>query len=162
MKALVVYGSTMGDTEGVANKIAGDLSCDAVRVSEGLSMLNDYELILFGSSTWGLGELQDEWVDGIDELKGANLSGKKIGVFGTGDQFAYTDTFCDAIGIIAKAAEEAGGVIVGKTSKEGYTFDASVALEGDELLGLAIDVNNQDDLTDSRIESWLDKIKNEI
>ena len=143
MKTAVFYGSTMGDTERVAKAIAEKINADVYATRDGLAAIPSYDVILLGSSTWGWGELQDDWESAIDELKGANLSGKKVGVFGTGDQEAYADTYCDALGIIAEAAAHAGAEIIGKISRDGYDFSGSRALEGDKLMGLAIDVNNR-------------------
>jgi len=161
LKTAVFYGSTLGDTERVAKMVADQMGADLFTAGAGLDKVMDYDLILMGSSTWGWGELQDDWNTAIDELKGANLSGKKVGVFGTGDQMGYADTYCDALGIIAEAAVEAGAEIIGKTSREGYDFSDSRALEGDQLVGLAIDVNNQDNLTEERVAAWAEKIKAE-
>lgn len=162
MKTAVFYGSTLGDTERVAKLVAEKVGGDLFTAGAGLGEMTSYDLILLGSSTWGWGELQDEWNTAIDELKGANLSGKKVGVFGTGDQMGYSDTYCDALGIIAEAAAEAGAEIIGRTSREGYDFTDSRALEGDQLIGLAIDVNNQDNLTEERVEAWVDTLKKEF
>lgn len=162
MKTGIFYGSTMGDTEVIAKILGEKLDSTISPISQGVNNIENLDLILLGSSTWGYGDLQDEWNDNIEALKNLNLSGKKIGIFGTGDQEAYADTFCDAIGIIGEAVREAGGKIIGMTSKESYTFSDSKALENDKLMGLAIDVNNQDDLTTSRIEKWVEQLKNEM
>lgn len=162
MKVRIYYGSTIGDTESIAQILGGKLDAEVVPISQGIKNIDCLDLILFGSSTWGYGELQDDWGDRIDILKDVNLSGKKIGVFGTGDQESYGDTFCDALGIIGKAARDAGGEIIGMTSRESYSFSDSKALENDKLIGLALDINNQDDLTSSRIEGWIDQLKKEI
>ncbi|UUV17610.1 flavodoxin [Fusobacteria bacterium ZRK30] len=162
MKVRIYYGSTIGDTESIAQILGGKLEAEVVPISQGIKNIDCLDLILFGSSTWGYGELQDDWGDKIDLLKDVNLSGKKIGVFGTGDQESYGDTFCDALGIIGKAARDAGGEIIGMTSRGSYSFSDSKALENDKLIGLALDINNQDDLTSSRIEEWVDQLKKEI
>ena len=161
MKTAVVYGSTLGDTERVAKLIATEMNADIFTATE-VSKISEYDVILLGSSTWGWGELQDDWESAIDELKQLNLSEKKVGVFGTGDQMGYSDTYCDALGIIGEAVVEAGATLIGKVSREGYNFSESRALDGDMLIGLAIDANNQDDQTEIRIESWVNQLKSEI
>ncbi|MGB6127929.1 MAG: flavodoxin [Psychrilyobacter sp.] len=162
MKVRIYYGSTIGDTESIAQVLGEKLGAEVVPISLGIKNIDCLDLILFGSSTWGYGELQDDWGDRINILGNINLSGKKIGIFGTGDQESYEDTFCDAMGIIGKAARNAGGEIIGMTSKEGYNFSNSKALENNQLIGLALDINNQDDLTSSRIEEWVDQLKKEV
>ena len=162
MKVGIYYGSTMGDTALIAEKLGETFNVEAVSISQGLANIDDLDLILLGSSTWGFGDLQDEWNDEINNLKEMNLSGKKVGLFGTGDQEAYIDTFCDALGIIGEAVKEAGGQIIGFTSKESYNFNDSKALEDNNLIGLALDINNQNDMTSSRIENWVKQLKEEM
>ncbi|MFW6328684.1 MAG: flavodoxin domain-containing protein, partial [Alkalispirochaetaceae bacterium] len=98
---------------------------------------------------------QDDWHEKLDTLKGADLSGKKVAIFGTGDQFGYGDSFVDAIGILAEAAEAAGATIVGHTSTEGYEFEESQAVRDGSFLGLAVDDTNQEEQTDPRIAAWV-------
>ena len=162
MKVGIYYGSTIGDTAGIAETLGKQFNVEAISISKGLTDIENFDLILLGSSTWGFGDLQDEWEGEIDNLKNKNLSGKKIGLFGTGDQEAYEDTFCDALGIIGQAAKEAGGEIIGFTSKKTYNFSDSKALEGNNLIGLALDVNNQDEMTSSRVENWVEQLKKEM
>jgi flavodoxin len=38
-------------------------------------------VLLFGSSTWGLGDLQDDWGSFIKTVASADLSSKKISFF---------------------------------------------------------------------------------
>ena len=52
-----------------------------------------------------------------------------------------------------------GGKLIGKWSTEGYEFDESLGCVDGEFLGLAIDYDNQDDLTEERIEAWVEQIK---
>jgi flavodoxin I len=114
-----------------------------------------------GASTWGLGEVQDDWV-GKEALSGVDLAGKKVAVFGTGDQDGYPDTFVDAIGILANSAQRAGGSLMGQWPTEGYTFDSSEAAKGDSFVGLPLDEDNQTALTDERITKWCQSLKQTI
>ena len=56
-----------------------------------------YDLLLLGSSTWGSGELQDDWPGFLDKLGKEDLSGRRVALFGCGDAGIYSDTFCDAM-----------------------------------------------------------------
>ena len=95
-KTGIFYGSTTGTTESVAGMIAGKLgvsSADVHDVSKMTAdMVNSYDVLLLGTSTWGDGELQDDWYDGVKLLKGLDLSGKLVGLFGCGDSESYADT----------------------------------------------------------------------
>lgn len=159
-KAIVVYGSTTGTTEDIAGRIAKALGTDVINVSDlNNDVIASNDLLVLGSSTWGCGELQDDWYSGVELLKSANLSGKKVAVFGCGDSASYSDTFCDAMSIIADAADQAGATLVGSVSTDGYTFDASASVKDGKFVGLAIDEMNESDKTDDRIAAWVASIK---
>lgn len=48
--------------------------------------------------------------------------------------------------------------LVGEVSTDGYTFEASDAVV-DGIVGLALDNDNQEDQTESRIDAWIEQIK---
>lgn len=73
----------------------------------------DYEVLLLGSSTWGSGELQDDWYDFLTGLEALDLKGKKIAIFGLGDE-SMSDTFCNAVGIIYKSLQPTGATFIGR------------------------------------------------
>jgi len=163
---IVVYGSSTGATEGIARTIAESLEATtlldvAQLTEEKIAGFRDASVVLLGSSTWGFGDLQDNWHVKLPLLKDADLSGVKVGVFGTGDQASYPDTFVDSIGIIAEAVEHAGGILVGRTSADSYTFDESRALREGKFLGLVIDEYNQADMTEKRVTDWIAQVKSE-
>lgn len=100
----IFFGSTMGTTEAVAADIAKQLGvadADVHNVADTpAGEVQKYDLLVLGSSTWGAGELQDDWYGFLDQLKAQDLSGKKVALFGCGDSGSYPDTFCDAVGLI--------------------------------------------------------------
>ena len=53
----------------------------------------------------------------------------------------------------------AGAEVVGFWPNSGYEFADSAALDGDEFVGLALDQDNQSDLTAERISKWVADIK---
>ncbi len=159
-KVVVVYGSTTGTCKGFAKIIASKLGADLLDVTN-LSddTISSYDSLILGSSTWGYGDLQDDWYDGLVVLKSADLSAKTVALFGCGDAESYPDTFCDAVGLIYKDVVAAGAKVVGSVSKDGYSFDASASEVDGSLVGLALDDMNQSDLSDDRIDSWVASIK---
>ena len=99
----IFYGSTTGITESVAYRLAElmhvkkeDLH-DVARSKP--SEIGQYDLLLLGSSTWGSGDLQDDWYDFLDGIETLDLKDKTIALFGCGDQ-SMSDTFCNAVGTI--------------------------------------------------------------
>ena len=160
----IFYGSSNGTTEEIAEKIKKQLSdADVIDIANASSeQISKYDNIIFGTSTWGDGDLQDEWEDKIDILKDVDFSGKKVAFFGTGDQDGYPDTFVDAMGIIYETIEDSKATFIGEWATESYDFDESRAVVGDNFIGLVIDEDNQPNKTDDRIKSWVDKIKEQF
>ena len=169
MKVGLFFGSTTGNTEEIAEKIADELKNQSVDVEiqdvaniEPDALLEHDKLVL-ASSTWHDGQLQDDWSCIYDDLDSIDFSGKEVGLVGLGDQEGYSDTFLNSIGFLAKTIEDKGGKIIGKWSTEGYEFDESDSLADDNhFYGLALDQENQDDLTDDRIANWVTQIKSEF
>ncbi|MBQ1854223.1 MAG: flavodoxin, partial [Prevotella sp.] len=114
----------------------------------------DNDVLLLGTSTWGAGELQDDWYDGIDVLKEADLEGKTVAIFGCGDAESYPDTFCGAMGEIYNAVSDRA-TVVGGVSTDDYTFDDSEAVQNGQFVGLALDDVNESDKTEARIDAWI-------
>jgi flavodoxin I len=88
-----------------------------------------------------------------------DFNGKKVAYFGCGDQIGYADNFQDAMGILEEKISGLGGQTVGQTSIAGYEHSESKAVRGDQFCGLAIDEDNQSDLTDDRIRAWVNQLR---
>jgi flavodoxin I len=161
----IFYGTSGGNTKEIANKIASKLGIAKEDIHDVASAkkteLIPYDVLLFGSSTWGLGDLQDDWEDFIKVVASADLSEKKIALFGCGDSSSYSDTFCDAMGKIYQTVKEKATVI-GFTDTTGYSFDASESVVNNQFVGLAIDEDNESNLSEARINNWVSLIKSAI
>lgn len=157
----IFYGSTSGNCEGIANKIAEALGVSNVFSASDLdaAKIAAYDNLILGSSTWGSGDLQDEWYDSVEVIKTSDLSGKTVAIFGCGDSCGFSTTYCDAMGQLYEAAKSAGANIIGAVSTDGYTFDESTAVVDGKFIGLALDEDNESDKTDSRIATWVEEIK---
>ena len=162
----IFFGSTMGTTEAVAADIAKQLGvadADVHNVADTpAGEVQKYDLLVLGSSTWGAGELQDDWYDGVKVLKKADLTHKFVALFGCGDSDSYADTFCDGIGILYEDLKASGCTFVGAVDTAGYTFDSSVGVVNGKFMGLPIDEVNEDGQTDERITQWVEILKKEI
>ncbi|MFI3293358.1 MAG: flavodoxin FldA [Rikenellaceae bacterium] len=161
MKAtIVVYGSTTGTCNEIAQSIASQLGVEAIEVTSlNEDVIAENDNLILGTSTWGAGELQDDWYDGIKVLESADLSGKTVALFGCGDSSSYCDTFCDGIGIIYEAVKGAGATVVGSVATDGYSYDASTAEVDGVFVGLPLDNDNESSKTDKRIDAWIKSIK---
>lgn len=157
---IVIYGSSTGACQSIAENIASKLGVEAVDVttiSDDIIAANDN--LILGTSTWGAGEMQDDWYDGVKTLKSAGLSGKTVALFGCGDSESYCDTFCGGMKELYDAAVEAGANVLPGVSTDGYSFDDSDAVVDGLFVGLALDDVNEDDKTEERIDAWLEAIK---
>jgi flavodoxin I len=162
----IFYGSSTGTTEDIAGRIATGLgisSADVYNVdSTTVGTVAPYEVLLLGSSTWGVGDLQDDWEGFLPKLKKADLKGKTVAIFGTGDSSSYCDSFCDAIGVIYKELQNTGCMFCGSVPADGYSFDDSVAMIDGQFVGLPIDEVNEDGETGARIDRWINQLKTEL
>ncbi len=158
-KTIVVFGSSTGTCEAIAEKIASKLGAEVLNVQDMTAdVVAANDNLILGTSTWGAGELQDDWYDGINVLKSADLSGKTVALFGCGDCESYSDTFVGGMGELYDAVKASGAKLIGAVSTDGYTFDDSAAVVDGKFVGLALDDVNEDDKTDGRIDAWLAEI----
>lgn len=162
MKIGLFYGSTLGAAKAIAEQIGTLLETELFDVAEGIDSIANYTHLIFGTNTWGYGDLQDDWDSIKNKLEKTDFTGKKVAIYSTGDAEAYPDTFVDAIGILGEIVEKNGGSLVGFTSTEGYEFSDSKALRGEQFMGLAIDDNNQSSLTKERVSKWTEQLKGEF
>ena len=164
-KVGLFYGSNTGNTEIDAAQVKKmfDMempdTLDLFNIGEvDMKKLEEYTFLILASPTWNVGELQDDWALKFDELNGVNFSGRKVAMLGVGDQFGYSDNYCDAIGIIGRKAESLGAELVGFTDASVYEFSNSLGVEDGVFLGLALDDDNQNKLTEERILYWVDQL----
>jgi flavodoxin I len=163
MKTGIFYGSTTGNTEAVAIQLGALIQGAQMNSAENITRadLESCDLIILGASTWGLGDLQDDWIDNIESLRSAKLQGKMVALFGLGDQNCYPDTFIDGIRVLHDAAVEAGASVVGFCPDDGYDYSDSAALIDGKFCGLPLDQENQSDLTEGRVTAWVEQILKE-
>ncbi|MDR0892491.1 MAG: flavodoxin FldA [Mediterranea sp.] len=162
----VIYGSSTGTTEDVARRIAAKVGVanadlhDVSKLTE--ELLDNYGVLLLGTATWGSGELQDDWYDGVKILKKHGLAGKTVALFGCGDSGSYPDTFCGGMGELYAELKDTGARFVGATPVDGYEFDDSPAVVDGQFVGLPLDEANEYDKTDARIDAWYEQVKGEL
>jgi len=164
----VYYSTSTGNTETVAGYIAeavgdveiediGDASDDAIQ---------GHESLIVGAPTWNTGADEqrsgtawDDWL--YDTLPNLDLDGKKVAIFGVGDQASYCDNYCDAAGELYDLFSAKGAKMFGKTSTDGYDHTESKAEIDGKFCGLMCDEDNQDDESESRAKAWVAQLKDE-
>lgn len=154
------YGSDTGTTEEYAEKIKDAFSKEVELHNIADSSKEDieaYDNLILASSTWGDGDLQADWEDFEANLSDIDFSNKTVALVGIGDQGTYGDTFCNALGHLYEYTKAAN--IIGKTSTDGYDYEESTAEVNGEFVGLVLDDVNQDELTEERIQTWVNQIE---
>jgi len=160
----IFYGSSTGNTELIAGKFRKLFGDDAEMVNidaAGKEDIEKFDYLIFGSSTWGIGDAQDDWDDFLEVLSDISFTNKKVALFGLGDQLNYPDAFVDGMGVIYDAIYDRAD-IVGAWPVDGYTFNESAAVKQGKFVGLAIDKENQQHLTDERLQKWVEILKKEF
>ncbi|MCU0392169.1 MAG: flavodoxin [Thermoflexibacter sp.] len=166
MKIGLFYGSDTGKTKEVAEKIADLVGTENIDlhnlVDTKPSKVLDYEYIIFGAPTWYDGQLQADWETNLPTLSKLDFSGKKVAIYGLGDQYGYAEYYLDAVGVIADAVTAQGADLHGLWANEGYEHTASKGERDGYFLGLALDEDNQAELTDERLNAWLSQVWQEF
>lgn len=161
------FGTQTGNTETIAEQIQKEFGSESIVTLHDVSQteasdLNEYDCLIIGCPTWNIGEMQSDWEGLYDELDGVDFNGKKVAYFGPGDQIGYADNFQDAMGILEEKISGLGGTTVGHWPTDGYDFTESKAVKNGRFVGLALDEDNQSELTDKRVKVWVSQLKSEF
>ncbi|MGD8591359.1 MAG: flavodoxin [Gammaproteobacteria bacterium] len=168
----IFYGTEAGTTHAIAEvlyRLLGDDIADKpVNVSRARpGELMRYDAIIAGTPSYGIGELpgrstgshEGNWEEFLFRLDEPDLKGKRVALFGLGNQVKYHDRFASSLIHVYRFFRGYGAEIIGPWSTEGYHFNHSHAVLENMFVGLVIDHNNQPTLTKERIVTWLEQIK---
>ena len=129
MRIKIIFGTDTGNTELVVEDLvklldnsesfiedAPELNYEVIPVPDiDENTWNDTDLFILGIPTWYDGELQSDWEDYFEKFKTIDFTGKKVAIFGLGDQLGYEEWFCDGVGILDKTVLKNGGQTIGWT-----------------------------------------------
>jgi flavodoxin I len=167
MKAALFYSTSTGNTETAAGYIAAATGLEAVDIGDAdVEAIKACDSLIVGAPTWNTGADAERSGTSWDEflygdLTGLDLNGKKVAVFGMGDQVGYADNFCDAMDELASCFEKQGATIVGAWPTAGYEHEDSKSVRGDNFVGCPFDEDNQPDESEERAKKWVEQIKGE-
>lgn len=164
----LVYWPQGGNVEKIAQKIAAQFSDESLNMLPinkfDPRALNTFDLVIAGGSTVGADTWQDANQDNIwntffKALPDFEASNTKVALFGLGDQVLYPNHFVDELDTLKKEFKKHNALLIGTWPTKGYKFTESKAVSGDYFVGLALDEDHQEDLTDQRIEQWVTLLK---
>lgn len=163
------YGSSTGNTEFVAyqmkeefDKVKPGLVDIANIGATSVDQFLKYSFLICGIPTWNTGQLQDDWAIFLPKLAGSNMQGKKVAIFGLGDQNGYGFNFLDAMGMLADDLMACGAQLWGMWPIKDYQFNESKAQVEEFFLGLGVDQEGQQEKTSARIAAWVQQIVREL
>lgn len=172
MASAIVFGTSTGSTETIAEylkenlpEVEGPFDVETIEGSV-KGFFEKYDSLIVGTPTWNTGSDTERSGTGWDEIyytemEEMNLQGKKVAVFGLGDQSSYAENYADASGELHDVFQALGCVMFGYTSQEGYEHEDSKAIRGDKFCGLLCDEVNQEDLSEERVQNWVAQLKGE-
>ena len=136
-KVLVVYGSTTGNTESIAAKVASLLEAKGAEVVvknaadvDPAGLADGYDVVLMGASCWGDEdiELQEDFAPLAERFADMGLAGKKVAAFASGDS-SYQHFFA-AVDVVEAGAKDCGAEIIASGLRvEGGASDAPDDIE---------------------------------
>ena len=162
------YGSSTCYTEMAGEKIRMQLGEELVDIFDitetPIITAQFYDYLILGIPTWDYGELQEDWEEIWEDIDELELTGKKVALYGLGDQIGYPEWFLDAMGYLHSKILKRGAIPCGYWPIEGYTYEASKALtpDGTQFVGLALDEENEFDKSAERIANWCEQIRTEF
>jgi flavodoxin I len=167
----IFFASSTGNTRRIAKLIKkrfdDETMADALNVNKATpGLIAGYSHLILGTSTLGGGQLPGlssdcmggGWEEFLPKLANLDFTGKTIALFGLGDQDKYPGEFVDALGEIYRFVATRGAKVTGFWPTEDYDFISSKAVVDDQFAGLVLDQENQKNLTDARLETWLKQI----
>ncbi len=84
MKTIVIYYSSTGNTEMMANAMANSIGAQIVPVEKAaIDMLKDKDVVLLGCSAMGADQLEEFYFEPFYENAASELKNKKLGFFGS-------------------------------------------------------------------------------
>jgi len=167
----LLYWGKGGNVEHAAQVIHTLLGSETTDLSDierfDLKNLKNYKLIILGGSTVGAENWQDAtndnmWNKFFREIEKMDLSGLKFAAFGLGNQVLYPEHFVDGLGIFKTEINKTNATIIGQWPTEGYKFTDSEGMHNGMFYGLALDEDNEPELTEKRAKKWLEKVKKEM
>lgn len=117
----LIYASTTGNTEAVMEKIAEVLNEAGFQTelhrseSTDISILNDNDMFILGTSTWGHGVINPFFDELLEAIGQADLTGKQAAFVGLGDKQYEPVYFNKGVEILKETFTKAGGTEIYQT-----------------------------------------------
>jgi flavodoxin I len=164
----IFFGTDTGNTRRIAKDVATALgsAIAAKPVNIRNASVDDllaYDLLILGTPTYGEGALPglstgnatESWEEFLPKLVGHDFTGKKVAIYGLGNQKSYPNKFADAMFYLYEQFKQCNATLIGEWATDGYNFKNSKAVIDGRFVGLVLDQENQKDCSADRLASWL-------
>lgn len=168
-KTAIFFSPEGGSVDRVAHNLGALIGSDKTEILPVKNVesrsFSDYDkFILVGSTVgadhWDNEIIVDEWTGFFEKMKEISLEKKKVAVVGLGNSVIYPSHFADGMATLCEKLKKQNAVILGKVSSEGYDFEDSEALDDEGFFcGLALDEDNEAELTTGRLEKWISQLE---
>lgn len=166
----IFYGPKKGSVSKIAQIMHNELGesrADLHAIKDcPVQTLNNYDKLIFGISTlgrttWDSEHDDDDWDVFFPNLDKVNWTGKKVAIYGLGDQINYSDHFVDAIGWLFEKLITLKVEVVGFVSPDEFDFNDSEAFIDGNFVGLPLDEDNEPEKSEQRVKNWLVELEKE-
>lgn len=167
----IFFGTDTGTTRLMAKKIGRKLGDDLAAKPLNINRTSvedflQYDSLILGTPTYGYDQLpgndtgikDGSWAEFLPQLADVDFSGKRIALYGLGDQEKYSERFADSLIHLYRFFAERGAEIIGSWDTDGYSFEHSKSVMNGRFVGLVIDQQSQPLLTDERLDQWLSQV----
>jgi len=173
-KILLVYAPKGGNVEKITKKfaeLAGNENFELLLIEKideeflkKFKSADKYIMVIstVGRSNWDSYYTKIGWDLLLPEMKNLDFTNKKVAIIGLGDHLLYPDNFVDSMSSLNNVLIEKNAKVYGQVNANEYDFDSSLALEKDFFVGLPIDEDNENELTNERLKKWITSIKSEF
>lgn len=167
----IFFGTDTGTTRLIAKKMAKKLGDGLVSKPLNVNRISpedmmQYDALILGTPTYGFNQVPGistgikagSWEEFLPQLEDLDFSGKRIALYGLGNQEKYTKTFADSLIHLYHFFSQHGAEIIGSWDTEGYNFEQSMSVVDGRFVGLILDQQAQPLLTEERIDNWLEQV----
>jgi len=171
-KTAILFSPVGGNVNSVADKLGvmiGNDKVDIIPVKEVESeaLINYSQIILVGSTVgadhWTNQILVDEWEAFFARIGEFSFEKKKVAIIGLGNCVLYPEHFADGMANLYKRVTTQNAEVFGFVDAKDYDFtDSKSVNEEGYFVGLAIDEDNEADLTPERLKKWIDTIQSDF
>ena len=171
-KTALFFSPEGGNVHGVANKLGaliGNDKADIIPVKDADKQdVDKYQkIILIGSTVgadhWDNEVIVDEWTAFFAKIQDVDFANKKVALVGLGNCVLYPDHFADGMAVLYNEVTKLNAKVLGFVDSGGYDFTDSEAVNDEGLFcGLALDEDNEYDLTTERLEKWMQQLQSDF